>query len=67
MMMTILFVEVVSICPLSREHGMYKTVKARFWPWLAGKSPHNLFSCSLFALQRVVQLIGQLNYITQVE
>jgi hypothetical protein len=23
--------------PLSREYGTYKTVNARFWPWLAGE------------------------------
>ena len=23
--------------PLSLEYGTYKTVKARFWPWLSGK------------------------------
>jgi len=22
--------------PLSNEYGTYKTVKARFWPWLSG-------------------------------
>jgi len=33
--------------PLSIEYGTYKTVKARFWPWLVGKSPDNLLSCSL--------------------
>jgi len=25
--------------PLSSEYGARTTVKARFWPWLAGKSP----------------------------
>ena len=24
------------------EYGTYKTVTARFWPWLPGKSPYNL-------------------------
>ena len=28
--------------------GAYKTVKARFWPWLPGISPLILYSCSLF-------------------
>ena len=27
----------VWVAPLSGEHGTYKTVKARFWPWLLGK------------------------------
>ena len=26
--------------PLSSERGTCKTVKARFWPWFLGKSPH---------------------------
>jgi hypothetical protein len=25
--------------PLSSQYGIYKTVKARSWPWLSGKSP----------------------------
>ena len=28
--------------------GAYKTVKARFCPWLSGKSPSKLLGCSLF-------------------
>ena len=24
---------------IRQSHGTYKTVKARFWPWLSGKSP----------------------------
>ena len=30
-----------------------KTVKARFWPGLLGKSPCNLSSCPLFAVEVV--------------
>ena len=25
--------------PLPSEYGTYKTVKARFWPWLSGQGP----------------------------
>jgi len=25
--------------PLSSDYGTSKTVRARFWPWLSGKSP----------------------------
>jgi len=39
----------IGAAPLSSEYRTYKTVKARFWPWLSGESPHNLVSCSLFA------------------
>ena len=35
--------------PLSSEHGTHKAVKTIFWPWLSGKSPSNVLSCSLFA------------------
>ena len=28
-----------SASPLSSEHASYKTLKARFWPWLSGSSP----------------------------
>ena len=34
--------------PLPSEYGTHKTVNARFWPWLSGKSPSNLLRCSLF-------------------
>jgi len=32
------------------EYGTYKTVEARLWPWLPGKSPENISSGSVFAL-----------------
>ena len=38
--------------PLCFEHGTYKTVKARFWPWHSGESPWNVLSCSLFVRKR---------------
>ena len=41
--------------PLSSEHGTYKTVKARFQPWLSGESPQtrlrpSLLTCLCLAL-----------------
>jgi len=33
--------------PLARS-GSYKTAKARLWPWLSGKIPQHLVSCSFF-------------------
>ena len=44
---------ILSRTPLSGEYGRYKTVKARFWPWLAGESPQTLSSCPLFVRKRV--------------
>jgi len=42
----------VSTIPLSSEYGTYKTIKAKFWPWLS-KAP-NLSSqkTALFAPKR---------------
>ena len=40
--------------PLASEYDMSKTVKARFRPWLEGKSPQGVLSCSFFARQRCV-------------
>ena len=34
---------------LSSEKGPCKTVKARLWPWLAGKSLQNVLVCFIFA------------------
>jgi hypothetical protein len=36
--------------PLSSEYGTYKTVRARFWPWLQGESPYFLFRCFLLEI-----------------
>jgi len=36
------------------ECGTYKTVKARSWPWLQGKSPENVIRCPHFARNREV-------------
>ena len=38
--------------PLSSEHGTYKTVRARFCPWLSGGSARNILRSSLFARKR---------------
>jgi len=35
----------------SQEYGTCKTVEAGFRPWLSGKRPYNLLSCSVFARQ----------------
>jgi len=37
--------------PLLREYGTYKTVKARFWPWLSGKETLKHFTLSRFRLE----------------
>ena len=48
----------------SSESGTYKTVKARFWPPISGKSPSNLSSCSLFSRRRLegARLFPSLNH-----
>jgi len=38
--------------PQSSEYGTYRTVKARFGPWLSGKSPRTRSNGSLFARPR---------------
>ena len=40
------------VTPLSNGCGIYKTVKARFWPGLQGKTPKNVLSRSFFARKR---------------
>ena len=42
--------------PVTSECGISKTVKTRFWPWLAGKNYSILSSCSLFARKRSISL-----------
>ena len=39
----------VLVLPMSSEYGTHTTIKARLWPWLAGKRPWNLLKmlCSL--------------------
>ena len=39
-------------CLMASEYGTYKISNARFRPWLSGKSPQNVFNCSLFAQKR---------------
>ena len=43
--------------PLSGERGTYKTVKARFWPWLSGQRRQNLSSCPFLAQQQYAPLL----------
>ena len=35
---TVVTLKLDGIYPLSSKCGAYKRVKARFWPWLSGKS-----------------------------
>ena len=39
--------------PLFSEYGTQRTVKARFWPCFAGRSPSNLPRCSFFVQTRL--------------
>ena len=39
---------------IQHAFGTYKTVKARFWPWLWGRSPYFSLKCSLFARKREI-------------
>ena len=39
--------------PLSSEHGKYKTVEARFWPWFSRGSPSTRVTYSCSARKRV--------------
>ena len=48
----------VQVHNLSSEHGKCKTVKARFWSWLSGKSLFNILRCSLFVRKRLVAESG---------
>ena len=41
---------------LSCKLGTYKTVRARFWPWLPRKRRESISSCSLFARERVPEV-----------
>ena len=38
--------------------GLYKTIEARFWPWISGQDHQQNFSCSRFALQRHRKVAG---------
>jgi hypothetical protein len=40
--------------PLLSEHGTNNTVEARFRHWLPGRSPSDIFSCSLLAWKRAL-------------
>ena len=58
----------VSLESLSIEHGTHKTVKARFWPWLLGKSTQKMFHVKVILGREkrdtgIVNLIGLPNKI----
>jgi hypothetical protein len=45
---------------LSSEYGICKTIKARCWPWLLGKSHQNLLTrvCGLFSIAADYKVIS---------
>ena len=53
--------------PVLSEYGTYDTVKARFWPWLSGRSPEDVSSFSFFhaVLKRHLIADGRLKHIVE--
>ena len=68
----VLGANISSACTFTREHGTYKTVKARFWPRLSGISPETCAGyiygfCCLRYLGSKAYLVGGVGAVGDVD